>query len=68
MVQVIEIGFLVLGFAGSLVVTHSLAEDDSPDKPLRAFLPWAVVCLVLFCASLWLMFQPMEMRATMMSG
>jgi hypothetical protein len=67
-VQVIEIGFLVLGFAGSLVVTHSLAEGDSPDKPLRAFLPWAVVCLVLFCASLWLMFQPMEMRATMMSG
>jgi hypothetical protein len=67
-VQVVEIGFLVLGVAGSLVVTYSLAEDDSPDKPLRAFLPWAAVCLILFCASLWLMFQPMEMRATMMSG
>jgi hypothetical protein len=67
-VQVIEIGFLVLGFAGSLVVTYSLAEDDSPDKPLRAFLPWAGVCLILWCASLWLMFQPMEMRAMLMSG
>jgi ferredoxin len=67
-VQVVEIGFLVLGFAGSLVVTYSLAEDDSPDKPLRAFLPWAAVCLVLWCASLWLMFQPMEMRAMLMSG
>ena len=31
-VQVIEIGFLVLGFAGSLLVTHSLAEEDSPEK------------------------------------
>jgi hypothetical protein len=67
-VQVIEIGFLVLGLAGSLVVIYGLAEDDAPDRPLRAFLPWAAVCLILWCASMWLMFQPMEMRATMMSG
>jgi ferredoxin len=67
-VQVVEIGFLVLGFAGSLAVTYELAEDDSPDKPLRAFLPWAAVCLILWSASMWLMFQPMEMRAMLMSG
>jgi hypothetical protein len=67
-VQIIEIGFLVLGFGGSLAVTYGLAEDDSPDRPLRAFLPWAAVCLVLWFASMWLMFQPMEMRATLMSG
>jgi ferredoxin len=67
-VQVIEIGFLVLGFAGSLAVTHGLAEEDSPAKPLQAFIPWAVVCALLFSASLWLIFQPMEMRATFMSG
>src|ERR1700729_1364398 len=51
-VQVVEIGFLLLGFAGSLMVTYGLAEDDSPDRPLRAFLPWAAVCLVLWCASM----------------
>jgi hypothetical protein len=68
LVQVVEIGFLVLGFAGSLGVTYGLAEDDSPARPLRAFLPWAAVCLVLWVASMWLMFQPMEMRATLMSG
>jgi ferredoxin len=67
-VQVIEIGFLFLGFAGSLAVTYGLAEEDSPGKPLRAFLPWATVCFVLWFASMWLMFQPMEMRATLMSG
>jgi ferredoxin len=67
-VQVIEIGFLVLGFAGSLSVTHGLAEEDSPDHPLRAFIPWALVCAVLLSSSLWLIFQPMEMRATLMSG
>jgi hypothetical protein len=68
LVQVIEIGFLMLGFAGSLVVTHGLAEEDSPRNSLRVFLPWAAVCLFLWLASMWLMFQPMEMRATLMSG
>lgn len=67
-VQVVEIGFLLLGFAGSLLVTHGLAEEDSPDKPLRAFVPWAAVSLILWGASMWLLFQPMEMRATLMSG
>ena len=34
----------------------------------RAFVPWATVCLVVVLASVWLLFQPMEMRATLMSG
>jgi len=67
-VQVIQIGFLLLGFAGSLAVIYCLAEDDSPSRPLRAFIPWATVACVLWIASLWLMFQPMEMRATLLSG
>ncbi len=67
-VLVIEIGFLLLGFAGSLMVSYGLAEDDSPRKPMRAFVPWATVSLILWIASMWLMFQPMEMRATMMTG
>jgi ferredoxin len=67
-VLVIEIGFLLLGLAGSLVVIYGLAETDSPRKPLLAFVPWAAVSLILWSASMWLMFQPMEMRATMMSG
>jgi hypothetical protein len=45
-----------------------LAEEDSPARPLQAFIPWAVVCAVLFGTSLWLIFQSMEMRATLMSG
>ena len=67
-VQVIEIGFLLLGFAGSLTVTHALAAEDSPSRTLRSFIPWAAVCTLLWVASLWLIFQPMEMRATLMSG
>ena len=64
----IEIGFLLLGFVGSLAVMHGLAGEDSPERPVRAFIPWAAVCTILWIGAMWLIFQPMEMRATMMSG
>jgi hypothetical protein len=63
-----ELGFLLLGFAGSLLVAHHLAEEDCARNPMRAFMPWAAVCVVIGLASVWLMFQPMEMRATLMGG
>lgn len=67
-VQPIELGFLFLGFAGALVIAHQLAEEDSAEHPMRAFLPWAAVAAIVLAASVWLMFQPMEMRATLMGG
>jgi ferredoxin len=67
-VRPIEFTFLAMGFAGSLFVSHELAEEDNADHPLRTFLPWAAVCLVICVASVWLMFQPMEMRATLMGS
>ncbi len=65
-VQPIELCFIGLGFAGSLLVTRRLAEDDCPEHPMRALVPWAIVCLLIVLASVWLMYQPMEMRATLM--
>lgn len=67
-VLIVEIGFLVLGLAGSLAVTYGLAEEDSAERPMRTFIPWAGVCVLLWMASMWLMFQPMEMRAVLISG
>jgi ferredoxin len=67
-VQPIELGFLLLGFAGSLFVVYQLAEEDCSPQPMRAFAPWGAVCLLIGLASLWLMFQPMEMRAMLMGG
>lgn len=67
-VQPMELGFLLLGFVGSLFVVYQLAEEDCAQRPLRAFLPWATVCLLIGLASVWLMFQPMEMRAMLMGG
>jgi ferredoxin len=67
-VQPIELGFIGLGFAGSLLVTHRLAEEDCGQHPVRGFIPWAGVCLVICAAAVWLMFQPMEMRVMLMAG
>lgn len=68
LVQPIEFGFLLLGLAGSLMIVWRLAEQDSDDHAFRAFTPWAALCLMLWLASLWLMTQPMDMRATIMAG
>ena len=35
---------------------------------MRAFVPWASVCMMFWAASVWLMFQPMEMRAMFLGG
>jgi hypothetical protein len=65
--QPVELGFLLLGLAGSLLVTYHLAEGDVHERPYRAFTPWAAVCLILFASAVWLMLQPMEMRGTFMN-
>jgi hypothetical protein len=67
-IQPMEIGFLLLGLAGSLLVAFRLAEEDSPGRVARAFAPWASVSVILWLASMWLMYQPMEMRAMLMGG
>lgn len=61
----LEFGFLLLGLFGSLSIAWQLAEQDSEEHTVRVFVPWAVVCLLIFAASCWLMTQPMDMRATL---
>jgi hypothetical protein len=67
-VQPLEAGFLVLGLAGSLILTRHLAEEDSPGHFHRAFAPWAAVCILVWCAAQWLILQPMDMRGTFLPG
>jgi ferredoxin len=68
LVKPIEFGALLLGCAGSMLVAWSLAEEDSAERTFGAFAPWALVCLLLLAASLWMMALPMDMRATLMAG
>ena len=64
---VIGMGFLVLGLIGSLMVIYRLAETELVSRPIRAFAPWAGVCVILWLSALWLMSQPMQMRGTFLA-
>jgi ferredoxin len=70
----LELGFLGLGWFGSLLVAYRLAsEDEMPHlgearTAWRSFVPWAVLLSLLFAAAVWLMGQPMEMRGTFLAG
>lgn len=62
-VQLFEFGFVILGLIGSLLVSYSIAATEKVDHPTRIFAIWAFVALVIATGALWLMSQPMEMRA-----
>ncbi len=70
----LQLGFLGLGWLGSLLVAYRLAAGDQPRHRLGAyrswllFLPWAALLSLLFAAAIWLMRQPMEMRGTFLVG
>jgi ferredoxin len=62
--------FLSLGLLGSLLVAWQIAarEEARPARTWRAFAPWAGLCVLLWLTALWLLAQPMEMRATFLGG
>ncbi len=64
----LELGLMGLGWLGALLVAYRLASEDVPQRPGRAFLPWALLATLLLLTALWLMAQPMEMRATFLGG
>jgi len=67
-VQPIQLGMLVLALAGAMIWTHSIAEEDQPDETWRAFAPWAVVNVLIWCGAVWLVLQPMDMRGTFLAS
>ena len=62
-VQLFEFGFVFLGLLGSLLVSYSIAIAEKVSHPSRIFALWAIVALIMTAGALWLMSQPMEMRA-----
>jgi hypothetical protein len=62
-VQLVEFGFVFLGLLGSLLVGYSISATERVGHPSRIFALWAVVVVIMTAGALWLMSQPMEMRA-----
>lgn len=66
----LEVVLLYTGLTGSLVVGFQRAAARYSDRrrALVAFLPWALLCLLLVAAGVWILAQPMEMRGTLRMG
>ena len=64
----LEVGFMGLGWLGSLLVAYKIAEEDAPDRIWPALLPWAGLLVILLLTGVWLMSLPMEMRGTFLDG
>ena len=59
----IQLGLMALGTMGSMAVTRLVAERESPSRPAGAAAPWAVLAIVLGALGVWMLAQPMDMRA-----
>jgi polyferredoxin len=58
----IQLGFMLLGTAGSLGLVHLISLQDYPERPARASAPWIALIVLLAAAAVWVLLQPMEMR------
>ena len=64
----LQIGAVVLGALGSLLLVQRISERDYPGTAGRAAMPWSVVVAGLLVLALWILAQPMEMRGTGLGG
>lgn len=64
----IELGFLGLGFLGTMLVGWRIASEAAPARTVGAFAPWAFVSAVLLVTACWTLSQPMDMRGTFLGG
>jgi cytochrome c oxidase assembly factor CtaG/ferredoxin len=62
----LELLLLDAGFLVALYAQWRIAKRLAPSRPVAALLPWAVLTSLLFLAGLWIVFQPMEMRGTLL--
>ena len=58
----IQLGFVLLGTAGSMGLVHATSMRDSASASWRASLPWLLVVVMLAAAAVWTLAQPMTMR------
>ena len=60
----LEILFLDLGLLLSLYSGYRIARGRTP-AAWRAFVPWALLIVLLFATGVWIVLQPMQMRGTL---
>jgi hypothetical protein len=58
----IELGFILLGAAGSLALAYGVSEREYAGRSGVATAPWAAVVVTLAALAVWTLAQPMDMR------
>jgi polyferredoxin len=64
----IQLGCVVLGAAGSMGMVHAISLRDQPSRAGLVSAPWITVVAVIATAALWILSQPMDMRAVSFLG
>jgi hypothetical protein len=59
----LDLGFLLSLYAGYRI---ALGTSSPWSRAVAAFVPWAVLITLLFAAGVWIVFQPMQMRGTLL--
>jgi hypothetical protein len=63
-----EVGVILMGASGSLVLAYLISERDHRARRVAATIPWALVTVLIAIAALWITAQPMDMRAVAFPG
>jgi ferredoxin len=63
-----QLGCVVLGASGSLAIVQAISQRDQPSRPVLASTPWFALVLLITTTALWILSQPMEMRAVSFLG
>jgi hypothetical protein len=64
----LQLGCVLLGAAGSMGMVHAISLRDYTTRPAAMSAPWIVVVALVAGAALWILSQPMEMRAVGVLG
>ena len=64
----LQLGVVLLGAAGSAGLVHATSLRDHPAAAGRASVPWLVLVALLTTTAIWILSQPMEMRAVGVFG
>jgi hypothetical protein len=64
----IQLGFVLLGAAGSVALVRSISRPGDASKPSLASAPWLVLVAILAATAVWILAQPMDMRAVTVLG
>jgi len=63
-----EVGVILIGASGSLMVAYLISERDHRQRRVAATIPWVLMTVAVTIAALWITSQPMDMRAVAFPG